>query len=177
MQIASSMILILTPTVQNPFYPPKPVDAQSFSRFEELTFPEIDEKANRDDQLEEQGDPEPVLPQPVQCVECEVREDRAWPCGIRRAGPGGDGRDRSNHLGEDEGEGDVEARQGLKEDHAEPDSLDGIQHAHPTPQRPPQYRTESRGPPGDVEADPADTPERLAPSRSAEADGEDGDDP
>lgn len=72
----------------------------------------------------------------------------------------------------------MEARQRLQQNHAEPDTLHGIQDAEPEPETPARDGG-GGGPagPGEVEADVGDAPEHLGPAGGAEAHGEDGEDP
>lgn len=72
----------------------------------------------------------------------------------------------------------MEARQGLQEDHAEPDALHGVEDPEPEPQTP--ARDGGRGGatgPREVEADVRRPPQHLRPAGGAEAHGEDGEDP
>ncbi len=72
----------------------------------------------------------------------------------------------------------MDARQGLEEDHAEADALHGVQHAEPEPQAAADEGAgDGAAGPGDVLPDVGGAPEQLTPSRGAEADGEDGEDP
>lgn len=72
----------------------------------------------------------------------------------------------------------MKARQGLQQDHAEADALDGVEDAEPEPEAAARDGG-CGGParPGEVEADVGDAPEHLGPAGGAEAHGEDGEDP
>ena len=73
----------------------------------------------------------------------------------------------------------MEAGQGLQEDHAEADALEGVEDAEPEEEGAGQEGADERvvGQDGDVEGDAGGGPEHLAPARGAEGDGEDGDEP
>ena len=72
----------------------------------------------------------------------------------------------------------MEARQSLQQYHAESDALHRVQDPEPKPQAPTSDRGRGRAAgPGEVEADVGGPPEHLRPARSAEAHGEDGQDP
>ena len=72
----------------------------------------------------------------------------------------------------------MDPRQRLEQNHAEPDPLHRVQDPKPEPQAPTYERAGDAAPgPGDILADIRRSPEHLAPSRGAEADGEDGQDP
>ena len=72
----------------------------------------------------------------------------------------------------------MEAGEGLQQDHAEADALDGVEDAEPEPVAA-AHDGGGGGPagPGHVRADVGGAPEHLGPARGAEADGEDGQDP
>ena len=108
----------------------------------------------------------------------QIREHGTGTILIGRRGPGDDGGDAAEDLGADEGEDDVEAGERLEEDHAEADTLKRVQHAEPEPQGAPDEGAAERGHgPGYPLAHARCAEEHLCPARSAEADGEDGEDP
>lgn len=148
------------------------------SRLAQLLLPEKHEEAHRHRKVHQQRQPKRRITQPWHRAGREIRKHGAGANFIRRRGPRQNGRNGAKDLSRDEGEEDVEARQGLQQYHAEPDPLHRVQDPEPKPQTPARDRGGGRtAGPGQVEADVGDAPEHLRPARGAEAHGEDGQDP
>ena len=168
--------------LMSPIHPPTSSDSIQFefpqqSRLRQLLLPEPAEEARADDNLRQQPDPEPRLLQPVQ-ADRQVREDGPRPRGVGGAGARDDGGDGPEHLGADQREHDVEAGQGLEEDHAEANALDGVEGAEPEPEGAAGEGAGDGGArPGHPGAHTGDGPQHLAPAGGTEADGEHGEDP
>lgn len=157
-----------------PFLAPDYPHPGSHSRLRQLLFPEPSEEARAHDDLRQQSDPEPRVPQTVQAYR-QVREDWAGTRGVGGAGASDDGGDGPQNLRADQGEDDVEAGQRLQEDHAEADALDGVEGPEPEPEGPAcEGAGERRAGPGHPRSHARDGPQHLAPPRGAEADGEHG---
>lgn len=146
------------------------------SRLKQLTLPENNRKPYRHRTLTQQSHPKRPVAQPLS-AQAEIWKHRSGPRRIRRARPRGDCSHGSNDLGEDEGESDMKPCERLQKDDAKADALDTVENTQPTPQCATQDGAESRGAPRDKVRDTRDTPQHLGPTGSAEADGEDGDDP
>ena len=148
------------------------------SRLTQLLFPEKHKEPNGNRQIHQQRQPKRRLAKSRHGAGREIREDGARTNLIRRRGAREDGGDGTEHLRGDEGEEDVEAGQGLQQDHAESDPLHRVQDAEPEPEAAARDGGGGRAAgPGQVEADVGGAPEHLGPARGAEAHGEDGQDP
>ena len=148
------------------------------SRLTQLLLPEKHKESNRHRKVHQQRQPKRRFPESRHSAGREIREDGARTNLIRRRGPRQYSSNGAKHLSRNEREEDVEARQGLQQYHAEPDTLHRIQHPEPKPQAPARNRGRGRtAGPREVEADVRGSPEHLRPARGAEAHGEDGQDP
>ena len=148
------------------------------SRLAQLFLPEKHKEAHRHRKVHQQRQPKRRIPKSRHRTRREIRKDGAGPNLIRRRGPRQDSRNGAEDLRRDEREEDMEARQGLQQDHAEADPLHRVQDAEPEPQAAARDGGGGRtAGPGQVEADVGGAPEHLGPARGAEAHGEDGQDP
>lgn len=138
------------------------------SRLAQLLLSKEHEEPNGYRQIHQQRHPEPRFPEPRHSAGRKIRED------VARADFIGCGSSRQNSsngtedLCRDEGEEDVETRQGLQEYHAETDTLHSVKDTKPQPETPTRDRGSSGAAgPGEVEADVGDAPEHLSPAGGA----------
>lgn len=131
-----------------------------------------------DEQLEDQGDPEPRVRHGTRTIG-GIGGDRARADVVGGKGSGADGGDGSQHLAHNEGEAHVHAGQGLQQDHTEAQALDCVENAQPQPDaaRRQGATREPAGDPGHVVPDARDTPPDLGPAGGTETAGEHGQDP
>jgi len=138
----------------------------------------IPEVTENDNDLTRQRDPERyrrewTVLQPVPDIpQTEIGEHQLW--GDGRSGH--DDNDRAQHLGEGQSRADMETREGLEEDHAQTNTLDGIEDPQPEPQRKTDPGS-STSRPWNVQSDGGDAPEHLAPTRRTDTNCEDGKEP
>lgn len=144
-----------------------------------MLLPEKHKRQNINRQLRQQGDPKPRILQAGRDAQAEIRKHRPWTNVVRGEAARANRRDGAQDLRRDEGEGDVETGEGVQQDHAEADALEGVEHAEPEPQGAAgDGRADGAAArPRHVQAETRHAPEHLAPARRAEADGEDGQDP
>ena len=159
----------------------KPKEEQPYpieSRLAQLLLAEKHEEPHRHRQVHQQRQPKRRISKPRHRPRREIRKHSPRTNLIRRRGPCQDSGNGAQDLRRDEREEDMEAGQGLQQDHAEADSLHGVQDAEPEPEAAARDGG-GGGPagPGQVEADVGGAPEHLGPARGTEAHGEDGQDP
>ena len=124
------------------------------SRLTQLLLAEKHKESNRHRKVHQQRQPKRRFPESRHSAGREIREDGAGANLVRRRGPRQNGSNGPEYLSRNEREEDVEARQGLQQYHAEPDTLHRVQHPEPEPQAPARDcgRGRTAGP-GQVEAD------------------------
>lgn len=106
-----------------------------FSRLKKLLAPKDPQKPHTDDQLAQQADPEPRLGQSLRTHQPEIGKNIPGPQFIWRRRPRRDRHRTANHLTGTQCGRDVKPRKRLQEDHAESDTLQGVEDAEPEPER------------------------------------------
>jgi hypothetical protein len=109
--------------------PVSPAQSATLSRLKELLLPEHLKEPRTNHQLRQQRNPEPRPPQPLITRQPEIREQIPGSHSIWRARPRRDRHRTADTLARAKRRRDMEPRQRLQEDHAEPDTLEGIEDA------------------------------------------------
>lgn len=118
-----------TPIPNPPLALPEPTP-NNCSRLRQLLLPEPAEEARTHDNLRNQSDPEPRILQTMQTHD-QIGEHGAGTGCVGSAGASDDGGHGTQDLSAHQGEDDVESSQRLEEDHAEADTLDGVEGSEP----------------------------------------------